>query len=109
MSKRFFVIGDVGCFSPDELVTTLSKRDEQDVVCLVRDQEKATHLLLIAHGDGDVQYHSCKAAQERSPPDLPVVVVMSDFCSLPAEVIMEISLEMAMCPERLNPEVKHAV
>jgi hypothetical protein len=108
MSKQYFVIGDADEMGLDELVELLTRHYQDDTLRLVSDPDLATHYLIVARSDGDVQLKSCSAAGFGQLPDLPVVLVMTEFRGLPDITITEISLECAMGPERPTPEVNHA-
>jgi len=108
MSKQYFVIGDAGALGLDELVELLTRHYRDDTLRLVSNPEQATHYLIVARSDGDVQLQSCSAAGLGQLPDLPVVLVMTEFRGLPDITITEISLECAMGVERPAPEVNHA-
>ena len=108
MSKTFYVIGEADDMALDELVELLTRHYQDDTMRLVSDSSLATHYLIVARSDGDVQLKSCSAAGLGQLPDLPVVLVMTEFRGLPDITITEISLECAMGPKRPTPEVNHA-
>jgi hypothetical protein len=55
MSKQFFVIGEADDMALDELVELLTRHYQGDTLRLVSDPDLATHYLIVARSDGDVQ------------------------------------------------------
>jgi hypothetical protein len=98
-TERFFVVSDNCRESLDRVVDALVEAREQQQICLVPALSQATHLLVIAEDDAEVQDALWHRAKQGVLPNLPVVVLLTDYID-----VWEISLAMAM-----GEEVRHAV
>ena len=97
--ERYFVVSDNCRESLGRVVDALVEARELQQICLVPTLSQATHLLVIAEDDTEVQDALWRKSEQNDLPDLPVVVLFTDYMDL-----WEISLAMAM-----GEEVRHAV
>ena len=91
---RYFVVGDDCRTTLNRVVDTLSEERNEQEATLVPGISQATHLLVMAQGDADVQETLWKFAKHGKLPDLPVVVLLTDYLE-----VWEISLATAMVEE----------
>jgi hypothetical protein len=85
--------------SLDRVVYALVEAREKHQICLVPALSQATHLLIIAEDDAEIQDALWRQAKMSFLPNLPVVVLFTDYLD-----VWEVSLDTAM-----EEGVRHAV
>jgi hypothetical protein len=90
-TERFFVVSDNRRESLDRVVDALVEAREQQQICLVPALSQATHLLVIAEDDTEVQDALWRRAKLGVLPNLPVVVLFTDYLD-----VWEVCLDTAL-------------
>jgi hypothetical protein len=90
-TERYFVVGDNHRESLDRVVDALVEARELQQICLVPSISPATHLLIIANGDVEVQDALWRRAKSSFLPNLPVVVLLTDYMD-----VWEVCLDTAL-------------